>query len=67
MGCYPVDSADARDLAERDDTDDEPDEDDPLDWRSRSHRIPCPPDIAEQIRRTLADKRKRHSSTDKAE
>lgn len=67
---YPVDSADARELAElaeladpaTNEADKEPDR---RDESARYRRIPMPPEISAEIRRTLADKRKRPSNEDK--
>lgn len=56
MSCYPVDSADARDRAERaEHAGEEP---------TPPRRVPMPPHIAADIRATLADKRARHTDSE---
>lgn len=59
MASYPVDSATVRERAELDD-------DSADDWLigPPPKRIPMPPEIAEQIRRTLADKRAHRDNTE---
>ena len=65
---YPVDSADARELAElADAANDEPNDDIAQYSQSARYRqiaIPMPPEIATEIRRTLADKGARSTNED---